>query len=75
MIDYRDVRVLVREGRHAGTEYRLTAWVRSDGAKFSLEQIEIDGLNSDKPGTDWAFDCADAAFEEGHRRARFIIGE
>lgn len=75
MVDYRDMRVLVREGRHRGTKYTLTVWARADGAKFSLERIEIDGLNPAKPETDWAFDSPDDAFEEGHRRAQYIIGD
>jgi hypothetical protein len=75
MVEYRDIRVLVRDGRHRGTEYVITVWVRADGAKFSLEEIAITGLPPLKVTAGMAYDSADEAFTAGHSQAHSIIDQ
>ncbi|EIL99107.1 hypothetical protein [Rhodanobacter thiooxydans] len=73
MADYRDIRVLVRDGRHRGVEYVITVWVRADGAKFSLEEVAIAGLPKMKITAGAIYDSADDAFAAGHNQARSVI--
>jgi hypothetical protein len=73
MIDYRDVRILVREGQHNGIVYTLTVYVSNDATKFSLEEVAIDGLPPIKIREGARYNSAEEAFAAGHEKARESI--
>lgn len=73
MIDYRDVRVRVREGRYNGIVYMLTIYVSNDATEFSLEEVAVDGLPPIKIREGAHYNSAEEAFTVGHERARETI--
>ena len=75
MIDYKDLRVFMREGRHLGVTYKLTVYAISGGKKFALHEIAIDGAQPEKGANAVLYDTANEAFEDGHVRAKTVIGQ
>ncbi|NID15434.1 hypothetical protein [Luteibacter yeojuensis] len=72
MVDYRDVRVFVRDGRHSGTAYTVTVWASGSG-RYSLEEVAVEGLPVAKIAEGARYASLDEAFDAGHARSREII--
>jgi hypothetical protein len=71
MIDYRDIRVFLREFRYCGTEYRVTVYAYADG--YGIGKLEIDGLPDIRPKSQAKYKDLEEAFAVAKAEVQGVI--